>query len=129
MRGQNKTVIIAIDNPDQRRWCVETLIESGCRIFEATELIHIADLLYRYRINIIISNPDLKNVPLYELLPLLKRFYKDTKVIMFMKDYSPEKELILRLNGVSNTIPWPVSRELLVSLVNKVNIKSEAYAF
>jgi len=47
MRGQNKTVIIAIDNPDQRRWCVETLIESGCRIFEATELIHIADLLLK----------------------------------------------------------------------------------
>ena len=117
----HKTVIVAVDEPVQSKWCVETLENEGYRTFEATKLVNIADLLYQYRIDIIISNPDIKNIPLYELMPLLKRFYRDTKVIVFMKDYSPEKELALRLNGVSHTVPWPVSSGLLTSIISRIN--------
>ena len=122
-----KSVIITIDDPEQSKWCINTLIEEGYRVFEETKLANIADILYQYDINTIISNPDIKNVPLTELIPLLKRYYRDTKIIVFMKDYSPEKELLLRLNGVSHTIPWPVSRELLLTIVNKINSDKLSY--
>ena len=125
----DKSVIIAIDQPLQSEWCMNVLKREGYQIFKETRLVDIADLLYRYKIDLIISNPNIKNIPLYELIPLLKRFYRDTKIIVFMEDYSPEKELILRLNGVSHTIPWPVSSELLLSIVDHINKDRLSYVF
>jgi len=124
----NKTIIVALEQAFQREWCIEVLEKGKYRVLKASSLVKIAELLYQYHVDLIISNSDIRGISLIELIPLLNRFYKEIKVAVFMKEYSAEEELLLRLNGVSYTIPWPVTDELMLSVVNRGTDNKIAYA-
>ena len=115
----NKTILLAFRRTSDLDSLSEVLSSDGYRIIKAKNFLTLINSLERYRIHLIISEVKLPGISMAAFLPFLRGRDSDIKVIIVMKEYSPRMELSLRQYNILYVIPWPVSRELLKSLVEK----------
>jgi len=118
-RHFTKTVLVVFKEDSDRDYLTEVLSQDGYRIIKATSLLSLFDSLDRYIIHLIISEVNLPGISMDAFLPFLRQRYEDIKVIITMKNYSSQMELSLRPYNILYVMPWPVSRELLKSVVAK----------
>jgi len=121
----NKTILLAFRRTSDLDSLSEVLSSDGYRIIKAKNFLTLINSLERYRIHLIISEVKLPGISMAAFLPFLRRHYSYIKVIIVMKEYSPRIELSLRPYKILYVMPWPVSRELLKSLVEKGLERSE----
>ena len=115
----NKTILLAFRRTSDLDSLSEVLSSDSYRIIKAKNFLTLINSLERYHIHLIISEVKLPGISMAAFLPFLRRRYSDIKVIIVMKEYSPRMELSLRPYKILYVMPWPVSRELLKSLVEK----------
>lgn len=118
-RHFTKTVLVVFKEDSDRDYLTGVLSQDGYRIIKATSLLSLFDSLDRYIIHLIISEVNLPGISMDAFLPFLRQRYEDIKVIITMKNYSSQMELSLRPYNILYVMPWPVSRELLKSVVAK----------
>lgn len=118
-KKNNKTILLAFQSYSDMNYLSEVLSSDCYRIIRAGNFLSLIDALDHYRIHLIISEVNIPGISMINFLPFLRKRYSNIKVIIAMKDYSPRLELSLRQYNILYVIPWPVSRELLKSLVEK----------
>ena len=117
--NQTKTVLVAFQNSSEIDSISRILDSEHYRIIQASNFLSLIESFERYRIHLIISEVDLPGISMITLLPFLRKRHPDLKVIVAMKDYSPEKELILRPYKILYVLTWPLNAALLKSLVSR----------
>lgn len=115
---ERKTVLAAFRRNSDMKYLQDVLSTDGYRILKASDFVSLIESLNRYRIHLIISEVKLPGISMTNFLPFLRQRYMDIKVIIVMKNYSPRIELLLRSHKILYVMPWPVSRELLRSVIS-----------
>jgi len=114
-----KSVLLAVDNLAYRDMISGILQSKGYRVIKANNLLSVIESLENYQIHLLISEVELPEISMINFLPFLRKRYPDLKVIITMKDYSPETELSLRPYKILYVFTWPIEIEILKSVVEK----------
>jgi DNA-binding NtrC family response regulator len=117
--GNRKTVLLAFADRNVAGYFEDILTGEGYRVLKAGTLVGVVDALDRYRVDMLIAGDRLPGVSMTALLPLIRDRHEEVKVIIAMKRYSPQLELCLRPHKILYVMPWPVSGELVRSVVSK----------
>lgn len=112
-----KTILIAFHRPEDRESILKVLSPMEYRIILAEDIISLFDFLQQYRIDLLIAESDFPGVSMSDLLSFLRSRYGEIKVIIAMKEYSVDSELILRQHKLLYLMRWPLNGELLNSIV------------
>lgn len=120
IRGtEQQTVLLAFKDRSVLAYFTEVLSREGYRVLTADSLVTLMRALDRYKVDLLISGDRLPGVSITALLPLLRERYADIKVIVAMRRYSPQIELLMRQHKVLYVFPLPVSEELVRSVVSQ----------
>ena len=114
-----RSVLLAVYNSVDRDMISGILLSKGYRVIKADNLLSVIESLENYRVHLLISDFELPEISMNNFLPFLRKRYPDLKVIITMKNYSPEKELSLRLYKILYVFTWPINIEILKSVVEK----------
>lgn len=114
-----RSVLLAVDKSADRDVISGILLSKGYRVIKAENLLSIIESLENYQVHLLISDFELPEISMNNFLPFLRKRYPDLKVIITMKDYSPEKELSLRPYKILYVFTWPIKVEILKSIVEK----------
>jgi DNA-binding NtrC family response regulator len=113
----NKTVLIVLKDPEERSYLKQLLEFEDYRIVDADNLLSLIEAVYHYHIDLIIADVDMPGISMADLLSYLRKRFYDIKVILSMKEYSPELELRLRPYKILYVMTWPIGEELLKSII------------
>jgi DNA-binding NtrC family response regulator len=113
------TVLLAFSDRMVSEYVESILTVEGYRVLHAGTLLEVVDVLDRFRVDLLIAGERLPGVSMTALLPLIRERYEQVKVVIAMKRYSPRLELCLRPYKILYVMPWPVSGELLKSVVSR----------
>jgi DNA-binding NtrC family response regulator len=112
-----KTTLIA-DQSAYRRDILSTLLAfEDHRVIGVDNLLSLIDTLNNYRVDLLISHVDLPGIPMVDLIEYIRKKYFDIKIILLMREYSPELERILRPFKILFVGTWPVREALFRSVV------------
>ncbi|RKY01231.1 MAG: hypothetical protein DRP54_04055 [Spirochaetes bacterium] len=118
--------MISVIISTEEKWgeeLAETLSIDGCRIFRVQTLLQMVEYLYKYNIDIIVTGHTVEGVHIHKLLPILFRFFRDVKVIVYLNEYSPQLERTFRIAGVTYVASNVDVRKELAGLINSFLIK------
>ena len=112
-----KTILLRIQNSDDRERLYSILSYDDYRVLIADNLLSLIEYLNNFRIDLLISEAEFPDIAMDELLSYLRRKYFDIKIIITTREYSPELELRLRPFKLLYIMAWPVNVELLQLIV------------
>ncbi|MGQ9614970.1 MAG: hypothetical protein ACUVWJ_01045 [Spirochaetota bacterium] len=112
-----KTILLAIHRPEDRESILKVLSPAEYRIILAEDLISLFDFFQQHRIDLLIAESDFPGVSMCDFLSFLRYRYGEIKVIIAMKEYSVDRELLLRQHKILYVMRWPLNGELLNSIV------------
>ena len=114
-----KTVLFVFEDAAEIDYISEAFVSNECRIIKAADLKSLFESLEKFNVDLVIAEEKLAGIPLTQLLPFVRTRFPELKIIITTRDYSPEKELSLRPHKVLYIMPFPINRELLVSIAEK----------
>ncbi len=114
-----KTVLLAFPNTSDMDYLTRLLSSHEYRIIRADSFITLIEALDRFKVHLLISDVKLADISMAAFLPFLRKRFSDIKVIIAMKNYSPELELTLRQYNILYVMRWPINGELFISVVEK----------
>ncbi len=113
-----KTVLLALNDDTETDFLKGMLARDGYRVFKAGNFLSLINKFERFNIHVLISDVDLPGFSMIAFLPFLRERYEEVKVIIIMKEYSPEVERALRPYKVMYVMPHPVNGDLLKSVLS-----------
>lgn len=117
--GQSeKTVLLALNDDTETDFLKGMLARDGYRVLKAGNFHSLINKFERFNIHVLISDVDLPGFSMIAFLPFLRERYEEVKVIIIMKEYSPEVERALRPYKVMYVMPHPVNGDLLKSVLS-----------
>jgi len=114
-----KTVLLAFPNVSDIDYLTRLLSSHEYRIIRANNFLTLIEALDRFKVHLLISEVELADISMDTFLPFLRKRFSDIKVIIAMKNYSPELELTLRQYNILYVMRWPINGELFMSVVQK----------
>jgi DNA-binding NtrC family response regulator len=119
MEMKQQTVLLAFKDRSVVAYFTRILAGEGYRVLAVDSLATLIGALDRYKVELLISGERLPGVSITAFLPLLRERYAEIKVIVAMRRYSPQLELLLRQYKILYVFPLPVSEELVRSVVSQ----------
>ncbi len=113
-----KTVLLALNDDTETDFLGGVLVRDGYRVLKAGNFLSLINRLERYRIHVLIADVDLPGFSMIAFLPFMRERYEEVKVIIIMKEYSPNVERALRPYKVMYVMPHPVDGDLLKSVLS-----------
>jgi DNA-binding NtrC family response regulator len=114
-----QTVLLGFKKSSDADYCEEALSPNGYRILRADDFMSLIESLVRYRVDLIISEVELRGISMIYFIPFLHKYYKDIKLIIIMKNDSSRVELRIRQYNVLYIAKWPAGQEALKSVTAK----------
>ena len=118
-KKNNKTVLLAFKKTSDIDYCLEALSTDGYRILKACDFMSLIESLVCYRIDLIISEVGLHGISMIHFIPFLRKYFKDIKLIIAVKNNSSQIELRIRQYNVLYVAKWPANQEILKSVTAK----------
>jgi len=114
-----KTILLAFPNVSDIDYLTRLLSSHEYRIIRANSFLTLIEALDRFKVHLLIADVKLADISMAAFLPFLRKRFSDIKVIIAMKNYSPELELTLRQYNILYVMRWPINGELFMSVVEK----------
>jgi DNA-binding NtrC family response regulator len=112
-----KTTLIADQNTHRRDGLRTLLTFEDHRVIGVDNLLSLIDTLNNYHVDLLISDVNLPGIPMVDLIEYIRNKYFDIKIILLMREYSPELERRLRPFKILFVGTWPVQEALFRSVV------------
>jgi DNA-binding NtrC family response regulator len=114
-----KRIVIADQNVYRRDYLSGVLRSEEYRILAVDNLLSLIETLSNSQVDLLIAHIDLPGILIDELLSYIRKRDLEMKVILIMKNYSPEIERNLRPFKILFMMTWPIREELLRLIVAK----------
>jgi DNA-binding NtrC family response regulator len=114
-----KRIVIADQNVYRRDYLSGVLRSEEYRILAVDNLLSLIETLSNSQVDLLIAHVDLPGILIDELLSYIRKRDLEMKVILIMKNYSPEIERNLRPFKILFMMTWPIREELLRLIVAK----------
>jgi DNA-binding NtrC family response regulator len=114
-----KRIVIADQNVCRRDYLSGVLRSEEYRILAVDNLLSLIETLSNFQVDLLIAHVDLPGILIDELLSYIRKRDLEMKVILIMKNYSPEIERNLRPFKILFMMTWPIREELLRLIVAK----------
>ena len=112
-----KRIVIADQNVYRRDYLSGVLQSEEYRILAVDNLLSLIETMSNSQVDLLIAHVDLPGILIDELLSYIRKKDLEMKVILIMKNYSPEIERNLRPFKILFMMTWPIREELLRSIV------------
>jgi len=113
-----KTVLLALNDDTETEFLKGMLARDGYRVLKADNFLSLINKFERYNIHVLISDVNLPGFSMVAFLPFMRERYEGVKVIIIMKEYSPNVERVLRPYKVMYVMPHPLNGDLLKSVLS-----------